>query len=512
MKLLESTEARPWESWPPSWSNHADRRLRLRRSIHFGAVIHILGFLLIFLAGAMLVPIPFSIYYGDGDFTAFLLSMVITLSAGLLAFKTTKLDQDLRPKEGFAVVTFAWVCFSVFGTLPFLFSGAIPAFTDAMFETVSGFTTTGSSIVDNIEAMPHGVLFWRSLTHWIGGMGIIVLSLAVLPFLGVGGMQLFEAEMPGPMVTKLAPRIAETARLLAGVYVLLSALLVVFLIAGGMNFFEALCHSFGTMATGGFSTRNASLGAYQSTFIRYVVICFMLLAGANFSLHYRFLRGDFRAHLRNAEFRLFLLIVVVSTLLIGIDTHHDNYRTVGETAERSLFQVVSILTTTGFATANYVEWSSSSQLLLFAMMFIGGCAGSTSGGMKIMRIHILLELVLTEVVRLIHPRAVLPVRLGGVVVPRAVVTKVLGFSLLFVAIFVVGVLVMAAIGLDLSTAMGAVAANLGNIGPGLGKVGPADNYAQIPLAGKWVLSLLMLIGRLEIFTVIVLFSPAFWQK
>ena len=480
--------------------------------MRFGGVIHIIGFLLVFLSGTMLLPIPFSIYYGDGDYSAFLMSAGVTLFAGLLAFRSNKLEHDLRPKEGFAVVTLAWLCFSAFGTLPYLFSNSIPSVTDAFFETVSGFTTTGASILVDIEGMPHGVLFWRSLTHWIGGMGIIVLSLAILPFLGVGGMQLFKAEIPGPVVDKLTPRITETAKILSGVYLLISGALVVLLLAGGMNFFDALCHAFGTVATAGFSTRNASVGAFDSTFIRYVIIFFMILGGTNFSLHYRFLRGDLTAHLRNGEFRLFLAIAAVITLLIGFDTYYSNYQSLAETAEKSLFQVASILTTTGFTTADYEQWSLSSQLLLFVLMFVGGCAGSTCGGMKIMRVHLLLKFVLTEVIRLVHPHAVVPVRVGPTAIPREVVTNVVGYSILFVSLFAAGVLVMAAIGLDVTTSMGAVAATLGNIGPGLGMVGPTDGYSQVPFFGKWILSALMLIGRLDIFTVIVLLSPQFWKK
>lgn len=480
--------------------------------MRFGGVIHIIGFLLVFLSGTMLLPIPFSIYYGDGDYSAFLMSAGVTFFAGLLAFRSNKLEQDLRPKEGFAVVTLAWLSFSAFGTLPYLFSNSIPSVTDAFFETVSGFTTTGASILVDIEGMPRGVLFWRSLTHWIGGMGIIVLSLAILPFLGVGGMQLFKAEIPGPVVDKLTPRITETAKILSGVYLLISAALVVLLLAGGMNFFDALCHAFGTVATAGFSTRNASVCAFDSTFVRYVIIFFMILGGTNFSLHYRFLRGDLTAHLRNGEFRLFLAIAAVITLLIGFDTYYNNYQSLAETVEKSLFQVASILTTTGFTTADYEQWSLSSQLLLFVLMFVGGCAGSTCGGMKIMRVHLLLKFVLTEVIRLVHPHAVVPVRLGPTAIPREVVTNVVGYSILFVSLFATGVLVMAAMGLDFTTSMGAVAATLGNIGPGLGMVGPTDGYSQVPFFGKWILSALMLIGRLDIFTVIVLLSPQFWKK
>ncbi len=480
--------------------------------MHLSSVVHILGFLLIFLSAAMLVPVPFSIYYGDTDYTALLISAAVTLVFGILGFKTTRFDRDLRPKEGFAVVTFGWLSFSLFGSLPFLLSGSIPSFTDAFFETMSGFTTTGATTLTNIEVVPHGILFWRSLTHWIGGMGIIVLSLAILPFLGVGGMQLFKAEVPGPVADRLTPRITETAKILWGVYVAFTVVETALLMLGGMNLFDALCHAFGTLATGGYSTRNASIGAYGSAYIDYVVILFMVAAGTNFSLHYRFLKGDFKAYFRNQEFVFFISLIGVATLLVGVDTYLHHYKNVFQSLQKSLFQVVSIVTTTGYGTADYEQWSFSSQFILFMLMFFGGCAGSTGGGIKMLRIHLLAKFVFSEITRLVHPHAVVPVRAGKIAVPREVVTNVVGFFILFVLIFVFGVLVMSLMGLDMPTSFGCVAATLGNIGPGLGDVGPTDNYARIPAAGKWFLSLLMLMGRLEIYTVIILLSPSYWKK
>jgi trk system potassium uptake protein TrkH len=465
-----------------------------------------------FLAAAMLLPIPFSLYYGETDYQALLISAGITLVVGFIGFKSTRFAKDLRPKEGFAVVTFGWLSFSLFGSLPFLFSGAIPSFTNAFFETISGFTTTGASILTDIERLPHGILFWRSLTHWIGGMGIIVLSLAILPFLGVGGMQLFKAEVPGPVADRLTPRITETAKILWGVYVLLSAAEAGLLMLGGMDLFDALCHTFGTMATGGYSTRNASIAAYNSAYIDYVVIFFMVLAGTNFSLHYRFLKRDFRAYFRNTEFLFFLSIIGMATVIVFADTFFNQYQNAAVALRKTLFQVVSILTTTGYSTEDYEKWSFGSQFILFVMMFMGGCAGSTGGGMKIMRIHLLVKFVFSEITRLLHPHAVVPVRIGQTAVPREVATNVLGFFVLSMLIFILGVLVMSTMGLDMATSFGAVAASLWNIGPGLGAVGPADNYAHIPLLGKWILGFLMLMGRLEVFTVIILFSPSYWRK
>jgi trk system potassium uptake protein TrkH len=461
---------------------------------------------------AMLLPIPFSFFYGDSDYMALLISAAVTLITGYVSFILTDFDRELRAKEGFAIVTFGWLFFSVFGSLPYMLSGTIPDFTNAFFETMSGFTTTGATIIPNIEALSHGVLFWRSLTHWIGGMGIIVLSLAILPFLGVGGMQLFKAEVPGPVADKLKPRVTETAKILWGVYVLLTAIEAGLLMLGGMTLFDALCHSFGTLATGGYSTKNASIGAYNSAYIDYVVILFMILAGTNFSLHYRFLRGDFKAYLRNKEFLFFLSIIGLAFLIIVSDTYFNHYNNLATTAQKTLFQVVAILTTTGYGTADYEQWAFSSQFTLFMLMFFGGCAGSTGGGIKIIRIFVLVKFVFSEITRLLHPHAVIPVRIGHTVIPREVVTNVLGFFILFILTFMLGVLTMSAMGLDMATSFGSVAATLANIGPGLGNVGPTDNYANIPLLGKWVLCLLMLMGRLEIFTVIILLSPFYWQK
>ena len=475
-------------------------------------IIHILGFLLMFLSAAMLLPIPFSLYYGEGDYIFFIISALITFVVGFTAFKFTRLDRDVRAREGFAIVTLGWISFSLLGCLPFLLSGYIPSLTDAFFETMSGFTTTGATILENIETLPHGLLFWRSFTHWLGGMGIIVLSLAILPFLGVGGMQLFRAEVPGPAPDKLTPRVTQTAKILWGVYILISALETILLMLGEMNLFEALCHTFGTMATGGFSIKNASIGHYNSAYIEYVIIFFMLIAGTNFSLHYRFMKREFKSYIKNNEFRLFLSLVGCATLLIGIHTFLHHYSNAGTAFRKTLFQVTSILTTTGYTTADFEQWAFSSQFILFLLMFIGGCAGSTGGGMKIIRLYVLVKFVLAEIKRLMHPKAVIPVRIGNTVISRDIVRNILGFLALMTGLFIGGVIVMTILGLDLVSAFTAVAATLNNIGPGLGSVGPTDNYAHIPLLGKWVLTFFMLAGRLEIYTVLILLAPSFWKK
>jgi trk system potassium uptake protein TrkH len=480
--------------------------------MRYSIVLRILGLLLVFLAGALLLPIPFSLYYGDSDYISLLISSGICLVLGSLSLIKKKKREELRPKEGFAVVTFGWIVFAAFGALPFFISGYIPSYTDAFFETMSGFTTTGATILTDIERLPHGLLFWRSLTHWLGGMGIIVLSLAILPFLGVGGMQLFKAESPGPIVDKLSPRITETAKILWAVYVLMSAVEVILLLFGGMNLFDSLCHTFGSMATGGFSTRNASIGAFQSTYIDYVIIIFMILAGTNFALHYRLLHGSIKEVLKNSEFRFYIGIIIFSTIFIGIQNYLYHYTNFFETLHYTLFQVVSIMTTTGYGTYDYEQWSYSSQLMLLLLMYIGGCAGSTGGGIKVIRIYILIKYVYSEIIRLLHPQAVIPIRIGDAVVDRKVVTNIAGFFILFLVVTVIGVISMSLVGLDIHTSIGAVSATINNIGPGIGLVGPTENYGHIPIQGKWILSFLMLIGRLEVFTVLIMLAPSFWRK
>jgi trk system potassium uptake protein TrkH len=481
--------------------------------MRFASVLHILGLLLMFLAVAMLLPIPFSLYYGDASWVALCITAALTLFCGFACYAATRFrSADLRPKEGFAIVTFAWLFFSLFGALPFVFHGAIPSFTDAFFETMSGFTTTGATILPDIEALPHGLLFWRSLTHWIGGMGIILLSLAILPFLGVGGMQLFKAEVPGPVADRLTPRITETAKILWGVYVAFTLVETLLLVWGGMSLFDGLCHSFGTLATGGYATKNASIGHYASGFIEWIIIVFMLIAGTNFSLHYRAIRGDWKVYFRNQEFLFFLSLVGIAVAVLSVDTFFNHYRGVEKTLRDTLFQTVAIVTTTGYGTADYEQWSFSSQFVLFMLMFFGGCAGSTGGGMKMMRVHLLVRFVFSEVTRLVHPRAVVPVRIGKNVIERDVVGNVVGFFILYMFIFAMGVFMMSTMGLDMRSSFGAVAATLNNIGPGLGSVGPTDNYAHIPSSGKWLLTVLMLMGRLEVYTVIILLSPSYWKK
>ncbi|MDH3997277.1 MAG: TrkH family potassium uptake protein [Desulfuromonadales bacterium] len=474
--------------------------------------LRILGALLLFLAIALLTPLPFSWFYHDGAAGSFMLAAAISAACGGLLFKFFRTEKELSVREGFAVVSFGWTVFALFGALPFVLSGAIPSYLDAFFETMSGFTTTGSTILTNIEAMPPSLLLWRSLTQWLGGMGIIVLSLAILPMLGVGGMQLFKAEVPGPTADRLKPRIQDTAKLLWGVYVLLTGVEVMLLMSAGMSFFDGLNHAFTTMATGGFSTRNASVAAFDSASIDWIITFFMFLAGVNFSLHYLALRGRLGDFLRNEEFRFYFGLTVGGTILIVLLNMQGVYASFFDNLRYSAFQVVSIMTTTGFGTADYELWPVLCQYLLIFAMFIGGCAGSTGGGMKVARILLLIKHAQVQVYRLIHPRAVKLVKLGERPVDKEVMQSILGFFAIYLGAFVVASFVMAATGMDLVSAGASVIATLSNIGPGLGSVGPVDNFAHVPAFGKLTLSFCMLLGRLELFTVLVLIFPSFWRK
>lgn len=461
----------------------------------------------------MLIAAPVSAFYGDQDYNEILISGCITLLSGgffWLLFRHT--EKSISKREGYIVVSLAWIVFSLFGSLPFVISGAIPSYTDAYFETMSGFTTTGASILNDIESLSHGLLFWRSLTQWLGGMGIIVMSVAVLPILGIGGMQLFIAEVPGPAPDKLHPRIKETAQRLWGIYIIFTAAEIVLLSFGGMNVFDAICHSFTTMATGGYSTKQASIAYYDSSFIHYVVIFFMFVAGTNFTLSYFALHMDFKKVWKNEEFRFYLGFVLAFTAIISIILYTHSTGPGEQCFRDSFFQVVSIITTTGFVTSDYLKWIPLASILIFVLMFFGGSAGSTGGGIKIMRIVLLIKNGFFELKRLMHPNAVIPVRFNNDAVSAQILTNVLAFVMFYLFIMVISMIVMSSMGYDLDSSIGAVIATLGNIGPGIGDVGPVENYAHIPAFGKWFLSFLMLVGRLEIFTVLILFSPSFWKN
>jgi trk system potassium uptake protein TrkH len=478
--------------------------------MNFRLTLYVQGGLLLFLGAALLSPIPFSIYYRDGQILSFLLASAITSLTGCALFFGFRSRDEMTLREGFAIVTFGWIGFSLFSALPYVISGSLSHPIDAFFESVSGVTTAGASVITNVEANPRSILFWRAMTHWLGGMGIIVLGLAILPFLGVGGMQLFEAEASGPTADRLTPRIQDTARWLWGVYVLLTVLGVLFLWVGDMDFFEAVCHTFAALATGGFSTRNNSLAAF-GTYSQCVTIVLMILGGANFSLYYHVLRGRPRVCWQNDEFRFYLGILAVSVALVVAFNWHL-YDSVLVNLRDAAFAVSSILTTTGFATADYEHWPMFPQALLVLLTFCGACAGSTSGGLKLMRLLLLCKHAYLETARLLHPRQVRVLKFDRHPVSAAVMKDILGFTVLFLGVYVAGSLLLAAAGVDLLTAGTAVIACLSTTGPGLGAVGPMDNYASLPGFAKMVLCAVMLLGRLEISTVLMLLFPSFWRK
>ncbi|MCJ7685034.1 MAG: TrkH family potassium uptake protein [Desulfobacteraceae bacterium] len=482
--------------------------------MHVRIITRFIAILILFLGLSMAGPLLVAFLFKDRSIHALLFSLIITSVTGLILLICTKNPEgrQLNHLDGVAIVTLGWVMASLFGTLPYILSGAIPDFTNAYFESISGFTTTGASILSDIEALPEGILFWRSLTQWLGGMGIIVLSIAILPYLGIGGMQLYKAEVPSPVVDKLKPRISETAKTLWKVYLSFTLIEVILLFAGGMPIFDSVCNAFCTMPTGGFSIKNMSIAHYNSVYFDCVLIIFMLLAGINFSLHYKLIKGDLRIFGKDAECRVFLILVAVFVVLITVNIYGSVYKSIAQALRYAAFQVSSIITTTGFVSADYETWPALSQLILLICMFLGAMAGSTGGGMKIMRIMLLARHGYQQIFRVIHPHAVTTLKLGGRPVPEEILSSIWGFFILYLGIFVVASLIMASLGLDFISSIGSVAASIGNIGPGLGVVGPEKNYLGIPLLGKWVLIACMLLGRLEIYTVIALLAPAYWRK
>jgi trk system potassium uptake protein TrkH len=401
---------------------------------------------------------------------------------------------------------------ALFGALPFLLTGVCKSVIDALFESMSGFTTTGATIFTDVESLPRGILLWRSITQWFGGMGIVLISVAVLPILGVGGMQLFRAEMPGPVTDRLSPRIQNTAKALWGVYVSLTVAETILLMLGGVSLFESVCHSFSTVSTGGFSTRNASIASFSSLYVEGVVVTFMFMGGINFSLHLWLLRFRFKRYLTNEEFRLYAFLTLAAAAVLWLSRYLRAGEDVLVALREGVFQAVAIITGTGFGTADFHTWEYGAQILLFLLMFMGASAGSTSGGMKLMRVIILAKHGAAMAKKELHPRAIFTIRYSGNVVSDDVMMKVLGFFLFYMLSFFLIALAVAATGVDVETSLGASIATLSNIGPGLGTVGPSSSYSLIPSAGKAILIFSMLLGRLELYTVLVVLSPMFWKR
>lgn len=480
--------------------------------LSFKDTAHVLGALCMILGLSVFLCLPFSLWYDDGQHLPIIYSGLATFILGMAGWLLRpRGTAKINKRTGYLIVTFGWLAISAFAMLPYLFSGSISTMTDAFFESMSGFTTTGASILNDIEAVAPSILFWRSLTQWIGGMGIIVLSVAILPLLGIGGIELFVAEAPGPTSDKIHPRIQETAKRLWFVYVGLTALLFVGLRLSGMNLFDAINHAFTTMATGGFSTKNASVAYWDSAMIQYLIVIFMFLAGTNFTIIYYFTTGRFRRAWKSTEFRAYSLGMLIASLIAAILLFLYSDTATEKLFRDALFQVVSVVSTTGFVTADYTAWGYLLAFFFFLLMFTGGSAGSTAGGIKTIRHLVFMKNSFLEFKRILHPRAMIRIKLDGQVVAPRILTHILVFLLIYLGSFVTGTLVMTALGMDLVSSAGAVATCLGNVGPGLGVVGPVSNFADVPELGKWALSILMLLGRLELFTVLVLFTPFYWR-
>lgn len=473
-------------------------------------ILNNIGKILVIIGIAMLTSVFWSFYYEENIFFRLLLVALLTILTGWLLSTLNRHNHTLNYREGFAVVSLGWIVASIFGSLPYVVSGHVFSYADAIFETVSGFSTTGATIFIDVEVLPKSLLFWRSLTQWLGGMGIMALFVAIIVGMGVRANQIFRAEIPGPVANKISPRIKETAKFLWLTYVAISVILFILLAVLGMNIFDALCHTFSTMATGGFSTRNASIGYYSSS-IQWVIIIFMFIGGTNFTLHYlAFKRLSLKGYFENKEFRLYSFIVIFATILsiIGLSTYYG----IGDNIRHSLFQVVSIITTTGYVTGDYETWSSLNQVIILTLMFIGASAGSTSGNIKVGRYLIMLERAKIELKHMIHPRALITMRFGDKVLSNALIINVLQFFFIYIMIILAGTIIMGALGLDLLTSFTATVSCMGNVGPAFGLVGPTNNYALIPDLGKYVLSIIMLLGRLEIYPLLILFLPDYWKN
>jgi trk system potassium uptake protein TrkH len=471
-----------------------------------------LGIVLMVEAACMLPSLFVSVIYGQSDLPAFIISILILLTAGLALYSIKQTNGNLHARDGFAIVALSWFSVSAMGALPFIISGSIPSYIDAFFETVSGFTTTGASILRQVEALPKGLIFWRSFTHWMGGMGVLVLTLAVLPKTGATTFNILKAESPGPIKGKLVPKIGQTAKILYAIYIVFTVVQIVLLIIAGMPVYDSFIHTFGTAGTGGFSSKNLSIGAYNNVYVEIIITVFMLIFGINFSLYYQALKGNLRSFLRDEEFRFYLGTVLTATAIITINVSGSVYQTLGEGLRHASFQVGSIITTTGYSTADFNLWPSLSKFILVALMFIGASAGSTGGAIKCIRIVILFKVIKREIVKSIHPKSVHTVKIGGKVVEERTLSGVLAFFFTYMAIYIASVLIVSLDGMDMTSTATAVAATLGNIGPGLETVGPMGNFSDFSVLSKAVMSVDMLVGRLEILPMLLIFTPSFWKR
>ena len=476
-------------------------------------ILRILGFLLLIETALLLCSGSVSLFYQEGDLPSFLISSAITAGVGILLLVCGKgAEKSLNRRDGYVIVSVAWVTFSLFGMLPYYIGGYIPSITDAFFETMSGFSSTGATILNNIESMPHGILFWRAMTQWIGGLGIVFFTIAVLPIFGMGGIQVFAAEASGPTHDKIHPRIGVTAKWIWGIYTSMTGALIILLVFGGMSFFDSICHAFTTTSTGGFSTKQASIEHFHSPYIDFVISIFMFLSGVNFTLLLLMFNGKIKKFIHDAELKFYFICVSFFTIFIAVWLYQTTPMGAEEAFRKSLFQVVSLQTSTGFATADYMLWPSILWGCLLIVMLIGACAGSTTGGIKCIRMVILLQVAKNEFKHILHPNAILPVRVNKQVISPSIQSTVLAFTFLYAVIAIISILIMMGFGVGFLESIGTVVSSMGNMGPGLGTCGPAFSWSALPNAAKWLLAFLMLLGRLELFTVLLLFSSDFWKK
>lgn len=478
-------------------------------------VSRVVSVLLLIIAFFMFIPFFLAFSYNEKELMrSFLIPicLIVLVFFSILLFTRKNRRNIISTRDGFLLVSLSWITSAFFSCLPFYLSGSIPHLVDAFFETMSGYTTTGASILTSIETLPKSILFWRSFTHWLGGMGIVVLTVAIFPLLGVGGLQLIKAEAPGPTVDKITPKITETAKILWFIYLTLTVAETLLLMAGGMNLYDSFTHTFGTLATGGFSPKNRSVGHYDSAYIDVVITIFMLMAGTNFILYFKLITGKLGSVLGNTELKVYLGIFLVAMMIIAFNNYGKIYDSMGESLRFAGFQAATILTTTGFTTTNFAQWPMLSQVILFILMFIGGSSGSTGGGIKVIRIVTLFKQGWNELKYLIYPRGIFQIKLSGGTVKKEIVYAISGFVFLYIFLLLFTALIVATGGNDILTSLATALVTLGNIGPGFGKISPAGNYAFYPDYIKWYLSFIMMAGRLEIYTVLVLLTPKFWKK
>ena len=493
-------------------------------NLNYKIVVFLMGVLLLFNGGLMLLSALVSYSYQDGVAFEITLAAFLVLSIGALFMLFGRQhEKQIQKREGYLIVSLGWILMAVSGTIPYLLTGTFTDFASSFFEAMSGYTTTGASVLNDIEVLPKGVLFWRSTTHWIGGMGIIVLAIAILPFLGIGGIQLFTAEAPGPGGDKLHPRITDTAKRLWLIYVVYTCLETLLLWLAGMSFFDAINHSMSTVSTGGFSTKNSSIAFWNDQpLIQYIISFFMLLAGTNFVLSYFIFTRKFQKIIADEEFKVYLSFILVFTLLATVVIlNQESMAVLGnsfswtqiETSFRAaLFQVIAVITTTGFVSADFTQWTPFLTVVFFGLMFLGGSSGSTSGGVKVVRHMLMIKSGFLEFKRALHPNAIIQARYNNKTVSDSIAYNILGFFILYMLSFIIGAVGFGSLGINFESAVGLSASTLGNVGPALGDFGPSSTYAALPQSGKLWATFLMLLGRLELFTVLIILTPFFWRK